>query len=174
MKNWLDKKELKKYANVGQLILAYCCHEDNMYFKDSGNLTTYGAHCEGLGHVDDGFHVLIYGGEYTETDGLGNPIGTTPNWWFLNDGNYECAANPVKFIPIEETDIPSKKFNIYWKEYLSEVTKDALQHAGVNPDDNFTLRDSFDTMEEAEDALNLHRQNYRKQHDFKLVEEWST
>lgn len=75
-------------------ILAFCVHVADSYFEPggSGRLTTYGAHCEGLGHVDDGWHVLVFGGQYVEDDHY------TPAWWFLSGSDFEVVANPICWI----------------------------------------------------------------------------
>lgn len=39
-------------------IVGYCIHEADPYYESDTRLTIYGAHCEGMTHVQDGFHVL--------------------------------------------------------------------------------------------------------------------
>ena len=63
-------------------------------------MSTYLAHAEGLGHVINGYHVLAFGGGYSEDDSEYGISFTIPNWWFLNDGDFETPGNPIKFIPL--------------------------------------------------------------------------
>ena len=79
-------------------ILALCQHDADPYFIEGGRrLTTYGAHAEGLTRVEDGPHVVVWGGEYDGDEGV------IPAWWFLNDGYFETVANPVAWMSIPAT-----------------------------------------------------------------------
>lgn len=44
------------------------------------------------------------GGEYSEDDWESGIRFTVPAWWFLNDGDFETPGNPIKFIPLTETE----------------------------------------------------------------------
>ena len=80
-------------------ILAYCQHEADPYVtEDPRILTTYGAHCESLSHVEDGFHVVEWGGEYVDSD------GSIPDWWFRFGSEFEEVASPIAFM--ELPDLP--------------------------------------------------------------------
>lgn len=80
-------------------ILGLCRHDADPYFLEGGRrLTAYGAHVEVMSRVEDGPHVLVWGGELDCDDGY------IPEWWFLNDGNFETAANPVAWMPIPAID----------------------------------------------------------------------
>ncbi len=76
-------------------ILAICHHDSNPYYiKDGKSLTTYGAFCEGFHHVEDGPHVIQWGGGYNDDD------GRLPDWWFQYSSDFEIPANPIAWIEI--------------------------------------------------------------------------
>lgn len=86
----------------GTPILGWCVHEAEPYFLEDGKkLTTYGAHCEGFHHVEDGPNILVWGGEVRET-GEDWKEFYVPDWWFRNDNDFETVANPVVWMPIPE------------------------------------------------------------------------
>lgn len=92
-----------KYAKEGALILALTDHEAaTPWESETGSikLPPYLAHAEDLNYVPDGYHVLVFGGEYKESDYESGIDIYIPNWWFLNDGNFETVGNPIKFIPL--------------------------------------------------------------------------
>lgn len=66
--NWLPITELYKYAKEGALILALTDHgaDKPIVVEEAGRevlrLSTYLAHADGMGHVNDGYHVLVFGG----------------------------------------------------------------------------------------------------------------
>lgn len=78
-------------------IVAYCKHDADPGPDETGRLSLYMGHAEGLSHVEDGWHVLVWGGAWDdrthEYDG-----GWMPDWWFLSDGNFETAANPIGWL----------------------------------------------------------------------------
>ncbi|MDD2230453.1 MAG: hypothetical protein PHY48_13700 [Candidatus Cloacimonetes bacterium] len=83
----------------GTAILAVCIHEVDPYMVDGGvRLTVYGAHAEGLTHVQDGIHVIEWGGEYIDVE------YTIPPWWFRSGSDFEEVANPVAWLPIPPTE----------------------------------------------------------------------
>ena len=87
----------------GTPILAWCDHKADPYVEDekTGRLTTYAAHCEGgIGHVIDGPHVVVWGGEYSEDDWESDTHLTIPDWWFLFDDEFQTVANPTRWLPI--------------------------------------------------------------------------
>ena len=87
----------------GTPILGWCDHEADPYIEDekSGRLTTYGAHAEGLSHVEDGPHVLVWGGGFDDRS-YDEPNGANmPDWWFLTGNEFEVAANPTHWKPID-------------------------------------------------------------------------
>ena len=83
-------------------ILAWCKHDADPYHEGNGRLTTYGAHCEGLSHVEDGPHVVVWGGEWIDTDEYGGVVGSIPDWWFRFGSGDEEVANPIAWKNIEE------------------------------------------------------------------------
>ena len=76
-------------------IVGWCNHKADPYWVDDGYLTIYGAHVEGLGHVEDGPHVIEWGGEYD-----GGEEGSIPDWWFRSGSDWEEAANPVGWLDL--------------------------------------------------------------------------
>ena len=85
-------------------ILGWCVHEADKYFEeDIGYLTTYGAHCEGFSHAENGVQIIEWGGEY---DGRSNDPelddGYTPEWWFVTGWEFEKPANPTHWMPLPE------------------------------------------------------------------------
>lgn len=80
-------------------ILAWCDHEADPYFEeDSGRLTLYGGHAEGLSHAPTGYHIVEWGGAYEDSweDGGAH----MPDWWFVVGSDFECAANPTHWMPL--------------------------------------------------------------------------
>lgn len=87
----------------GTPILALCSHEAAESDEDEGGrLPPYAAHVEGLSHVEDGYHVVVWGGEYDDPgDPLeGEPPCYAPAWWFRYGSDFEEVANPVAWMPI--------------------------------------------------------------------------
>lgn len=85
-------------APKDRLILGWCNHEADPYLIEGTNsLTTYGAHCEGLAHAEDGFNILVWGGELDDEED-----GYIPNWWFVKDTEWEVPANPILWAEITE------------------------------------------------------------------------
>lgn len=95
---WLDIATAPK----DQAVIGWCFHEADAYQMDNGNLTTYGAHCEGVSHVPDGVHILEFGGEYLDRDELSGRSLYTPNWWFKVGSDFEEVANPTHWMPLPE------------------------------------------------------------------------
>lgn len=85
----------------GTPIIGLCRHEANPYHVGD-RLTTYGAHNEGLGHAEDGPHVLVWGGEYDETCFETGRRDFIPDWWFLSGSDFEVVANPIGWMPLPE------------------------------------------------------------------------
>lgn len=84
----------------GTPIVGWCVHEENPYFDaETGKLTDYGCHVEGLGRVDDGAHVLVWGGGDWDVDDSGNSY-FWPDWWFRSGSEFEQAANPTHWRPL--------------------------------------------------------------------------
>lgn len=88
----------------GTKILGLCVHDEGIYYHNGQTrLTTYAAHAEGLAHVEDGLHVLEWGGEYREYDWESQIDIYIPPWWFLSNSGYEIVANPIAWMPIPDT-----------------------------------------------------------------------
>ena len=81
-------------------ILAICKHDADPYFLDNHRLTLYGAHCEGMSHVDDGPNVLVWGGGWDDRSFESPNEGWCPDWWFLRGSEYEVAAFPIAWCEI--------------------------------------------------------------------------
>ena len=78
----------------GTPIVAWCVHEADPYYVGTNRLTTYGAHAEGLRRVEDGYHVVVFGGAY---DGI-------PEWWFQYGSEFEVVANPTHWLPLPKVE----------------------------------------------------------------------
>lgn len=80
-------------------ILAWCDHEADPYVEDkrTGRLTLYGAHSEGMGHADTGYHIIEWGGAFDDSTHEFPDQASLPDWWFVCGSEFECAANPVKW-----------------------------------------------------------------------------
>jgi len=98
-------------APTDRPILGWCIHEADPYFKsaDGLNLTIYGGHSEGLSHVEDGPHVLEWGGSWDDRSHEDPNGGWMPDWWFLSGSEFEVAANPVAWMPIPEFELEAVK-----------------------------------------------------------------
>lgn len=86
----------------GKTILAWCLHAADPGFEKGGDkLTVYRAHVEGLGrHVEDGPHVLEFGGGFDDRTYEEPDAGWLPDWWFVHGSDFECPAFPVCWQPI--------------------------------------------------------------------------
>ena len=88
-------------------ILGWCVHDADPYFIEpedaSGRsrLTLYGGHTEGLSHVSDGPHVLVWGGAWDDSTHEYSG-GWMPDWWFRSDSDFEVTANPILWKEIGE------------------------------------------------------------------------
>lgn len=89
-------------------IIGWCVHSADPYWLDDGKrLTPYGSHAEGLRHVDDGAHVLVWGGEYSENDWEMGINCHVPAYWFQNGSDYEVVANPTHWMPLPTSEPPN-------------------------------------------------------------------
>lgn len=83
-------------------VLAWCNHEADDYFADESgkHLSLYAAHYEGLAHAPTGFHIVVWGGGWTDSyeDGGAN----LPDWWFVANSEFEVAANPTHWVELPE------------------------------------------------------------------------
>lgn len=77
----LDPRTLKE----GECVLAWCDHDANPYFEseDGSRLTTYGAHAEGMGHADDGWNLIDWGGAWDDRTYEEPSAGWCPDWRFV-------------------------------------------------------------------------------------------
>lgn len=71
-------------------------------------LTTYAAHYEGLTHVEDGPHVIVWGGGFSDSPEDGG--GWLPDWWFRFGSEFEEAAFPIGWLPIPVTELPKEGY----------------------------------------------------------------
>lgn len=102
----------------GTPILGWCVHSEDAYQLGDGKLTLYGAHTEGLSHVEDGAHVLIWGGAINDCS-WEEPNGTyLPDWWFRFGSEFEETANPILWQSIVPPNLDKSK---------NEITRDILQ-----------------------------------------------
>lgn len=65
-------------------------------------LTIYGAACESGGHLQDGPHVIEFGGAFDDSTWEYPNQASMPDWWYLSNSEFEIPANPVYWMPIED------------------------------------------------------------------------
>jgi hypothetical protein len=82
----------------GAVILGYCVHTADPYFTGE-RLTDYGARCEGLGHVEDGIHAILWESAREESDGWESPSYCIPAGW-VHNADCEQMANPTHWVPL--------------------------------------------------------------------------
>lgn len=90
----------EKPEDLSKSILAICQHSAAPEPGEGGRLCTYLAHAEGMSHAVDGFHVLEWGGEYSESDWESGYSFTIPDWWFVAGTDMEVVAYPTHWRPI--------------------------------------------------------------------------
>jgi len=84
----------------GTPIFGWCVHAADPYFLDDGKrLTLYGSHTEGLGHVQDGPNVVVWGGAFDDSTWEA-PGAKLPDWWFQHGSDFEVTANPTHWMPL--------------------------------------------------------------------------
>jgi hypothetical protein len=84
----------------GTPIVGWCVHAADPYcLGDGKRLTAYGGHTEGLSHVEDGPHVVVWGGAFDEST-LEHPGAWMPDWWFQYGSSFEVTANPTHWMPL--------------------------------------------------------------------------
>lgn len=88
----------------GMVILAYCCHEADPYYAGDGKITPYGSHCEDMGHVEDGLHIVEWRDGYTDRESWEMPPYYVPGGWFRDD----MPANPIVWWPLPDTKQAAK------------------------------------------------------------------
>jgi hypothetical protein len=95
----------------GTPILGWCDHEADPYFANdgTGNLTLYGGHVEGMSNVEDGPHVIVWGGSWDDRSHEEPTAGYIPDWWFQYGSDFEIAANPTRWMPIPQVNGTSLK-----------------------------------------------------------------
>lgn len=90
-------------------ILGWCVHDADPYHNPvTGRLTDYGCSAEGLGRVQDGPHVLVWGGGDSDYDEWSGRYIVWPDWWFRLGSDFEQAANPTHWMPISAPPATSK------------------------------------------------------------------
>lgn len=96
MSDWQDIETAPK----DRPILGWCNHEADPYHDGEGRLTDYGANCEGMGHVEDGPHVIEWRQqEWESQDEYGSGFWI-PGWWVRFGSDGEEYANPVGWTEI--------------------------------------------------------------------------
>lgn len=99
-------KTIDSAPQDGTPILGWCRHDADLYYDDNDDsLTPYGCHCEGLNHVSDGPHVVLWVDDYQDGDWENGYI-TIPGWWFRDDSDFEVVANPTHWMSIPEEPKP--------------------------------------------------------------------
>lgn len=89
-------------------ILAFCHHEADAFYsvvdawaveaqngpwREPPPLTLYAAHAENLSHAPTGFHIIVWGGGFSDSVDDGGAY--MPDWWFVEHSEFERAANPI-------------------------------------------------------------------------------
>lgn len=87
-------------------ILAWCrgdCVDPQCgYFTGEGTtLCLYHGHAEGMSSVGDGPAIIEWGGSWDDSTWEYPNGGWMPDWWFRYGSEFEEAANPVAWMPIE-------------------------------------------------------------------------
>jgi len=97
MPHWLP---IATAPRDGTTFLGWCNHEADDHIEgDSDRLTVYAGHSEGMSHVENGPHVLVWGGAYDDNT-YEYQGGYMPDWWFLSGSDFEVAANPTHWLPV--------------------------------------------------------------------------
>lgn len=94
----LNRLQPMDTAPTDRPIVAYCKHSADPGPDEDGRLSLYMGHAEGLSHVEDGWHVLVWGGAWDDRSLEDPGAGWMPDWWFANDGTFEVAANPIGWL----------------------------------------------------------------------------
>lgn len=82
-------------------ILGWCVHSADPYHDETtGRLTDYACHVEAIGRVQDGVHVLVWGGGDTDYDEWSGHTIVWPDWWFRLGSEFEEAANPTHWLAL--------------------------------------------------------------------------
>lgn len=85
----------------GRPILGFCVHDADPYFdQERDRLTSYGAHCEGLSHVPDGWHVVEWSPGGSETSDSDGRVIEFPDCWCRSGSDGEEVANPTHWLPV--------------------------------------------------------------------------
>ena len=84
----------------GTAVLGWCVHGADPYLESDTQLTLYGAHTEGMSHVCDGPHVVVWGGGFDDRTWEDESGAHLPDWWFQHGSDFEVTANPICWMPI--------------------------------------------------------------------------
>lgn len=96
-------------APTNKPIMAVAHAGSDPYFLGEGKLTLYGAHVEGLGAVDDGVHIVEWGGGFDDRTYEEPNAGCLSDWWFVAGSDFELVANPIAWLPIPGVDYSEEK-----------------------------------------------------------------
>lgn len=112
-------------------IVGWCVHDADPYYIDSSRLTLYGGHAEGLSNVQDGPHILEWGGSFDDSS-YEYGGAWMPDWWFLSGSDFEVAANPVCWTYLTEpTEFLKQAYirtvynNVGYNKYITHATEAA-------------------------------------------------
>lgn len=104
-------------APKDQPILAWCDNSICSCARGEGRLCLHHAHAEGLSQAEDGPHIVEWGGSFVDTGEYGEVLAELPDWWFRWDSEWEVAANPIAWQPIE----PISASTLSWVRQTGEL-----------------------------------------------------
>lgn len=98
-----SEPQLISTAPKDKPILAWCDHESDPYelgrtCDGRSKLTLYAGHAEGLRHAPTGWHIVEWGGGWS--DSIDDGGAWMPDWWFVAGSEFEIAANPTHWLPL--------------------------------------------------------------------------
>lgn len=82
-------------------ILGWCVNPEHCPDCGPQSLCLFHAHADGLSAVEDGPHVIVWGGGFCDVGEYGVIEAQLPNWWFRLGSEFEQAANPIAWADIK-------------------------------------------------------------------------
>ena len=87
----------------GTAILAWLDHEADPFIEneETGRLTLYAAHYEGMSHAQTGYAIIEWGGAFDDSTWEYPNQASLPDWWFVVGSDFEITANPTHWQPLK-------------------------------------------------------------------------